>query len=133
MPNIANITLAGHLGKDPELTQVGEHQVCRFSVAHTRKRKAGDVTTWYAVTAWRQSAEYASKYLKKGDAVIVIGEVYLEEYTGKDGTKQRQLKVEAQSVSSLSGPRGEQAPTPAPRTTAPTSGGGASDIDNPPF
>ncbi len=101
MPNHSSIHIVGHLGKDPEQSQAGEHSVTRFSVAVTRKRKSGDVTTWWNVTAWRQDAEYAARYLKKGDAVMVVGEPYMEEYE-KDGQKRTSLKVEASRVVSLS-------------------------------
>lgn len=101
MPNHASITILGHLGKDPVLETKGEYGICRFSVAVTRKRKAGDLTTWWNVTAWRKEAEYAGKYLKKGDAVFVQGEPYLDEYTGDDGAKRQSLKIEATRVSSL--------------------------------
>ena len=102
MPNHANITIVGHMGKDPVTETKGEYTTCRFSVATSRKRKDKDLTTWWSVTCWRKDAEYAAKYLKKGDAVLVMGEPYLDEWD-KDGVKQTMLKIEALRVSSLAG------------------------------
>jgi single-strand DNA-binding protein len=101
MPNHASIHIIGHLGKDPITEQKGEYTTCRFSVAVTRKRKDGDLTTWWNITAWRKDAEYVAKYLKKGDVALVVGEPYLDEWTDKDGNKRQTLKIEAQRVTSL--------------------------------
>lgn len=116
MPNYATTTIIGHLGKDPELSAAGEHPLCRFSVAVTRKRKSGDITTWWNVTAWRQSATIASQYLKKGSAVCVIGTPYLETYE-KDGVAKQALKLEATDVVLLGRNEGEAAPAKATTAT----------------
>lgn len=125
MPNFANLTIVGHLGKDPVLETKGEYTTCRFSVATSRKRKDKDLTTWWSVTAWRKDAEYASKYLKKGDAVLVSGEPYLDEYE-KDGEKRTILKIEAIRVSSLA-----SRPPVAPVVASPAKA--AVDTDDAPF
>jgi single-strand DNA-binding protein len=117
MPNHSNITIVGHLGKDPQMETKGEHTTCRFSVATGRKRKDGEVTTWWNVTCWRKDAEYAAKYLKKGDAVLVMGEAYMDQWE-KDGQKHSMLKIEALRVSSLSG-RSAQAAGPTTPAAAP--------------
>lgn len=128
MPNHATIVITGHLGKDPVLETKGEHTTCRFSVAVSRKRKDKDLTTWWSVTAWRKDAEYAAKYLKKGDAVLVMGEPYLDEYE-KDGEKRTMLKIEAMRVSSLAG-RSAAPVAESPKPAAQAAGAGA---DEPPF
>ena len=138
MPNHANITIVGHLGKDPLLETHGEYTTCRFSVAVSRKRKEQELTTWWNVTAWRKDAEYAAKYLKKGDPVLVMGEPYLDEYE-KDGQKHQMLKIEALRVSSLSGRSAPAAAAPAadpataPAPAAPAAAGGGAGSDEPPF
>lgn len=128
MPNHATCTIIGHLGKDPELTEAGDAPICRFSVAVTRKRKTGDITTWWNVTAWRQSAKIAAQYLKKGSAICVIGTPYLETYT-KDGVQKQALKLEATEIVLLGRGDGEAKPAAAP-TRAQAE---ASNDDDPPF
>jgi single-strand DNA-binding protein len=116
MPNHANVTIIGHMGKDPVTETKGEYTTCRFSVATSRKRKDKDLTTWWSVTCWRKDAEYAAKYLKKGDPVLVMGEPYMDEWE-KDGQKHTMLKIEALRVSSL-GSRSAAAPSTPPRAPA---------------
>lgn len=100
MPNHASIQIVGHLGADPVMEKRGDYMTCRLSVATTRKRKEGDLTTWWSVTCWRKDAEYAGKYLKKGDPVLIAGEPYLDQYT-KDGEKRTSLKIEANRVTAM--------------------------------
>jgi single-strand DNA-binding protein len=129
MPNHAHITIIGHLGKDPVYDESNE--TARFSVAHTRKRKAGDVTTWYNVTAWRQAAKFASTYLKKGSPVCVTGSPYLDTYKDKDGADKQSLKIDASDVVALGGK--EEAAAPAPRASTRPTASASSNDDEPPF
>ncbi len=94
MPNHALIILTGHLGKDPEqrMTQDGK-AITNFSLAV--KTGYGDraISTWYNCAAFGKTAEVAAKYLKKGNAVNIIGTPSLREYTTKDGGKGQSLDV----------------------------------------
>jgi len=116
MPNLAAITIAGHLGKDPEL-KTGETAVCKFSVAvKTRAKKNGewtDMTTWWSVTCFGKVAEFAAKDLTKGAPVLLSGEASVEEYTAKDGTKRQVACVNANKVQSLARREQRQAVTAA--------------------
>ena len=111
MPNLAQITLVGHLGRDPEgrYTPSGE-AVAEFSVAHTYKRKAGETTTWWRCTAFGKTAEIASQFLTKGDAVLVIGTAYNEPWQDKQGNDRLTLKVMVDRIVLL-GKRAERATT----------------------
>lgn len=134
MPNHAHITVIGHLGKDPVFDD--KHETARFSVAHTRKRKSGDLTTWYNVTAWRGSAKIAAQYLKKGDAVGIVGVPYLDSYTDRDGKPAQMLKIDANDVilmgKSASAKANEDShDVPAPRPTRPAAAD--TNDDEPPF
>lgn len=66
------IIIYGHLGRDPEMRFTPQGvPVCTFSVATSERKKGqGDsepteTTTWFRITAWRNLAETANKYLKK--------------------------------------------------------------------
>lgn len=93
------IILVGYLGRDPELRYTPQGDaVCDFSIAtNDRKRdKSGewqDVPTWFRVTLWRNQAENAAKYLKKGSQVYIEGRVSLEEWTDRDGNTRQTLQV----------------------------------------
>lgn len=106
MPNYAQSTLIGHLGRDPETRQVGENSVTNFSMAVTRKRRGkDDLTTWWNVDAWGKTGELAGQYLKKGSACLVVGESYLDSYE-RDGVTKQKLCITADRVVFL-GAKGE--------------------------
>ena len=88
--------IIGYLGNDPEIRYVdgprGEQKVAMFTVATTERYKnsAGDydtITDWHKCVAWRQSADYADKYLRKGAQVYIVGKVKTRDYPDKDTGK----------------------------------------------
>lgn len=85
MPNFSQITITGHLGRDPEIREVSGTTVCNFSVAV--KTGYGDraITTWYRVAAWGKLGERAQEHLRKGDAVTITGEHSLREWESDKG------------------------------------------------
>ena len=97
------IIVMGRLGRDPELrrTQAGT-AVVSFSLAVDRDFK--DKTTgeracdWIDVVAWRQTGEFAARYLTKGRMVVVEGRLQMRDYTARDGSKRRAAEVVADSV-----------------------------------
>lgn len=107
------LTIIGNLTRAPELrtTQTGL-SVCSFTVAVNRRLKADaphPEADYFKVTAWRQLAENCQKYLDKGRKVAVVGDVHLELYDAKDGTKKGNLCVTAEDVEFLS-PRESEEP-----------------------
>ena len=98
------ITIIGNLGKDPELRYTPQGvAVCSFSMATNEKRKDADITTWFKVTLWRQQAEAAAKYLKKGSQVYIAGRLSIEEYTDKEGKNRYALDVQASDMHFIGG------------------------------
>ena len=89
----------GRLTADPELkaTQSGI-SVCSFTLA-VKRPHAKDNTDFINFTAWRQSAEYLSKYASKGNLVEVVGSLQSEKFTDKDGNNRTSFKVVADSLS----------------------------------
>ena len=106
------IILVGNLGKDPELRYTPQGiAVCDFSMAtNERKRdKSGEmheVATWFKVTLWRNQAENASKYLKKGSQVYIEGRLGLDEWTDRDGNTRQTLTVQGSEMHFI-GSRGD--------------------------
>ena len=92
MVNIVVIT--GRLGKDVELKRTDAGiAVAPFSIACKRK----DNTDWFDVVAWRASAEYISKYGKKGRMVCVKGSLQKRQYE-KDGKLNTVVEIVAESI-----------------------------------
>lgn len=94
------ITVAGHLGSDPEVRFTPSNQkVTNFRVATTIKRGQKEKTIWWRVTVWGDRFDKKVSYLKKGSAVLVVGEMGIPEiYTDKDGNQQISLEVTADSI-----------------------------------
>lgn len=106
------ITLIGYLTADPttRATSTGK-TVTTFTVGVTRSRKDanGDrESDFFRVTAWRQQADFCSKYLTKGMKVFVRGELQPSIFEGKDGKARLSLDVQADAVEILSEKQKEQ-------------------------
>lgn len=83
-----NVTLMGRLTADPELRQTQSGiSCCRFTVAVNRKSKNqnGEYDTdFISCTAWRQTAEFVSKYFSKGKMIALTGTLRTGSYTDKN-------------------------------------------------
>lgn len=93
------VMLIGRVGRDPETRyfETGK-AVSRFSLAVNRpvKDKQGnEITDWFQVDVWGKQAELASELVRKGTLLSVVGACHLEDWTDKDGTKQRSVKIAA--------------------------------------
>ena len=99
------ITLIGNLVADPTpKTTPNGVNVTSFTVAVTRmsKNAQGDrVSDFFRVNAWRQTADYASKYLTKGSRVYVRGELQPVLLDGRDGRQRLDLSAQADRVENL--------------------------------
>ena len=114
---INKITLVGNLGGDPEtkILENGTH-ICRLSVAtaDNYKDKEGNwqkQTEWHSVTLWRELAERAGAYLKKGNLVYIEGKVTYQKYTDSAGIEKYKTDIVANVCRSLERKEhGEQQP-----------------------
>ena len=97
------IFLMGRLARDPELrrTQSGTPVVSfRLAVDRDFKDKAtGERSTdWIDVVAWRQTAEFVSRYFTKGRMAVVEGRLQMRDWTDEDGNKRTSAEVVADNV-----------------------------------
>lgn len=94
------VEIAGFLGADPEerFTANGK-RVISLRVA-TRVRQGGqDETVWWRVNIWGDRFDKMLPFLKKGSAVIVVGEMSKPEtYTSRDGIVQVSLTISAEMI-----------------------------------
>lgn len=96
------IIIMGRLTRDPELrrTQSGT-AVTSFSVACDRdfKSQSGEKETDFIdVVAWRNTAEFVSKYFSKGRMAVVEGRLQIRDWTDREGGKRRSAEVVADNV-----------------------------------
>ena len=103
----SRIVLVGNLGRDPEMrySQSGT-PITNFTLAVNRRRKdqsgaLQDETDWYRVSLFRQQAELATEWLKKGSKVLVEGQFQLRTYTGNDGVERMSAEVNADNFMNL--------------------------------
>ena len=104
--------LIGNVGKEPEIrkTQSGI-SVANFSLATSKKVKGEDKTEWHRIVVWDKLAEIIEKYVKKGDKVMIEGEIETREYE-KDGRKVYTTEIRAWNMEMLGG-KSESAKEPA--------------------
>ena len=98
-----HITIMGRLTRDPELRRTGSGvAVASFSVAVDRdfgKNENGEKETDFIdCVAWRNTAEYISKYATKGRMVVVSGRLQIRNWTDKEGGKHRTAEVVADNL-----------------------------------
>lgn len=96
------IILMGRLTRDPELrrTPAGT-AVTSFAIAVDRDFKSQSSekeTDFIEIVAWRNTAEFVSKYFAKGRMAVVEGRLQIRDWTDKDGSKRRTAEVVADSV-----------------------------------
>ena len=98
-----HIVLMGRLTRDPELrrTQSGV-AVVSFSLAVDRdfqSRDSGEKQTDFIdIVAWRNTAEFVSRYFTKGRMAVVSGRLQIRDWTDREGGKRRSAEVVADNV-----------------------------------
>ncbi len=124
---INNVVLVGRLTRDPELrTTNSGTSVCSFTVAVDNRQKNPDGTksaSFIPCTAFQQSADNMSKFLKKGSLVGIVGRLNQRSYLNKDNVKVTVIEVLCDSVQFLE-PKGEG------RQVANDNSGFESDVQN---
>lgn len=98
-----HITIGGRLTRDPELRRTGSGTaVTSFSIAcdrdFTNKESGERETDFVDIVAWRNTAEFVSKYFSKGRMAIISGRLQIRDWTDKEGNKRRSAEVLADSV-----------------------------------
>lgn len=101
---INKVILMGRLTADPELRQTQSGIAsCRFTVAIDRRfadKNTGErQADFINVVAWRQQAEFVSRYFSKGRMIIVEGSIRNNNYTDNNGVKHYGYDVVADNVS----------------------------------
>jgi len=124
---VNKVILLGHVGKDPEIRHMDNNLVlARFSLATTERwnNKDGnrmEHTEWHNIVMWRNLAEIAEKYVRKGSLIHIEGKLRTRNYDDKDGVKRYVLEVVADAMQ-LVGPKpdansGQSVPVQKPTIT----------------
>ena len=97
------IVIMGRMTRDPELRHTPNNiPVASFTLAVDRGFAAKDSgerqTDFIDVVAWRNTAEFVSKYFSKGQMTAVTGRLQIRDWTDKDGNKRRNAEVVAENI-----------------------------------
>ncbi len=98
-----HIVLMGRLTRDPELRRTQSSiPVVSFTLAVDRDYSSRDggerQTDFIDIVAWRNTAEFVSKYFAKGSMAVVSGRLQIRDWTDRDGGKRRSAEVVADNV-----------------------------------
>ncbi|MBP1579640.1 MAG: single-stranded DNA-binding protein [Oscillospiraceae bacterium] len=144
------VILMGRITHDLELkTTPSGVNVCSFSIAVDRRfQQKGEEkkSDFFNIVAWRQQADFVTRYFGKGRMILVEGELQTRSYTDKNGMNVRVTEVIADrlcftgeksqggsygdyaaSVPSAAPAPATAAASPAPQAPAPDFGGAAGD------
>ena len=97
------ITIMGRLTRDPEIRYTqSQTPVTSFTLAVDRDfggRDGGEKQTDFIdCVAWRQTAEFVSKYFTKGSMAVVSGRLQIRDWTDRDGGKRRNAEVVVDNI-----------------------------------
>ena len=96
------VALLGRLTADPELRRTPSGvSVTTFTVAVNRSyvKQGGErQTDFIDVVAWRNTAEFISKYFRKGQMIAVQGSIQTRSYEDKQGNKRKAVEISADNV-----------------------------------
>ena len=105
--------LIGNVGRDPEVRYFdgnsspnGNSKVARFTLATTERYRdrSGELrenTEWHNIVAWRNSAELAEKYIRKGSQIYVEGKLSTRTWTDQSGAKRTTTEVVVDNIQLL--------------------------------
>ena len=107
MPELNNIVIAGNLTKDPVFRQTTNGTpVVNFSIASNRKYRDSsnqwlEDVCYVGIVAWNRLAESCRERLKKGDAVLIDGELQSRTWKTNDGFNRSVVEIKARRIQFL--------------------------------
>lgn len=117
------VILVGNMTADPELkqTQAGL-SVSSFSIAVNRRfSKDGEqACDFINIVTWKQQAEFVCKYFKKGQAILVCGQLQTRTWTDNQGQKRYATEVVADEVSFVGNNSNNTEAKPQPQAYTPS-------------
>lgn len=118
------VILIGNMTADPELKQTqGGTSVCSFSIAVNRRfAKDGEQTCDFInIVAWRNTAEFVTRYFTKGKPILVCGQLQTRTWTDNNGQKRYATEVVADEVAFVGSNENATAPKNEPTVSTPGS------------
>ena len=101
---VNKVILLGYVGKGPDVRHMDNNLVmARFTLATNERRVSKDGnrtehTEWFNIVVWRNLAEIAEKYVRKGSLLYIEGKIQSRSYDDKDGIKRYTIDVVADTI-----------------------------------
>lgn len=101
------VLLIGNVGRDPEIRHLeGGASVASFSLATTERYKdrsgeTREITEWHNIVAWRQLADLAGRFIKKGSQIYVEGRIRSRSWDDANGQKRYITEILADRIQLL--------------------------------
>lgn len=95
------VLLLGRMVADPELKYSQNNAaICRFRIATNRphKQEGQPEADFFQITAWGKTAEFISKYFKKGQQILIEGYLRNNSWTDQQGNKRYNNEIHATQV-----------------------------------
>lgn len=95
------VTLMGRITADPELKYTKSNTpVCTFCIAVERDFKENNerIADFINIVAWKNRAEFVTKFFKKGRPIVVDGRLETRKYIDKDGNNRIAFEVIANNL-----------------------------------
>ena len=92
--------MAGNIGQVPKFSTTPSGKAVakvRLAVSRWDSKTEQEVTDWWNVSVWGRSAEQAQKLLRPGTGVVFRGTPAINEWTDREGTKRRDIEINADS------------------------------------
>ena len=106
------VLLIGNVGKDPEIRHLqGGASVATITLATSeryrdRNGESRELTEWHTIIAWRQLADLAENYIRKGSQIYVEGKIRSRSWDDQNGQKRYVTEIQADAIQLL-GRRGD--------------------------
>ena len=112
--SLNKVMLIGNVGRDPEVRYLDGNgangagtKVATFTLATSERYRdrSGELrenTEWHNIVAWRQSADIAEKFVRKGTQLFIEGRLRTRSYTGQDGVKKYTTEITVDNLQLLS-------------------------------
>ena len=101
MASFNKVILIGNLTADPELKQTQNGiSVTSFSIAVSRRFSSKNTENaqqadFINIVAWRNTAEFITKYFQKGKSILIVGSLQTRTWTDQNGQKRYITEVVA--------------------------------------
>lgn len=95
MPNLSEITIMGHVGKDPMCPSPNHPDFMTFTVCvNTKDKDKNKIPFWYECNTRNEfQRKFVEQYVKKGGAIYVRGKPKFDSYQDKQGKAQVAVKI----------------------------------------